>query len=148
VYFVDLRLTGADGAVLSSNFYWLSSQPDVPDFDSTTYYVTATKQYADFKALVSLPPATVTAAAQFTRHGGAGEAHVTLENDGEELAFFIRLQILAGENGEEVLPVRWSDNFVSLLPGEKLELTARYDLKDLHGRTPELKVSGWNVNTR
>jgi exo-1,4-beta-D-glucosaminidase len=148
VYFVDLGLTGADGAVLSSNFYWLSSHPDVPDFDSTTYYVTATKQYADFKALVSLPPATVTAAAKFTRHGGAGEAHVTLENDGEELAFFIRLQILAGENGEEVLPVRWSDNFVSLLPGEKLELTARYDLKDLHGRTPELKVSGWNVNTR
>jgi hypothetical protein len=32
--------------------------------------------------------------------------------------------------------VEWSDNFVSLLPGEKLELTARYALKDLHGRAP------------
>jgi exo-1,4-beta-D-glucosaminidase len=144
-YFVDLKLTDADGVALSSNFYWLSSHPDVPDFDSTTYYVTATKQYADFTALASLPPATVTAAATFTRHGATGEAHVTLENDGDVLAFFVRLRLLAGDDGEEVLPIEWSDNYVSLLPGEKLELTARYALKDLHGRAPALQVGGWNI---
>ena len=144
-YFVDLRLTGADGAVLSSNFYWLSSHPDVPDFDSTTYYVTATKQYADFTALASLPRATVKSAATFARHGDSGEAHVTLKNDGDALAFFVRLRLLAGNDGEEVLPIEWSDNFVSLLPGEKLELTARYALKELHGRPPVLRLAGWNI---
>jgi exo-1,4-beta-D-glucosaminidase len=143
-YFLDLRLMDADGAVLSSNFYWLSSRPDLADFDSTTYYVTATKQYADFTALASLPPATVKSAATFTRHGDTGEARVTLTNDGNVLAFFIRLRLLAGDDGDEVLPIEWSDNYVSLLPGEQLELTARYALKDLHGRPPTLDVSGWN----
>jgi exo-1,4-beta-D-glucosaminidase len=144
-YFVDLRLTDANGAALSRNFYWLSSHPDVADFDSTTYYVTATRQYADFTALASLPQATVTSAATFTRHGDLGEAHVTLKNDGDALAFFVRLRLLAGDDGEEVLPIEWSDNYVSLLPGEKLELTATYALKALHGRPPVLEVSGWNV---
>lgn len=147
-YFVDLRLMDADGGVLSRNFYWLSSHPDVPDFDSTTYYVTATKQYADFAALASLPPAKVTVTAKFTRQGATGEAHVTLSNEGDALAFFIRLRLLAGDHGEEVLPVEWSDNYVSLLPGEKLELTARYPAKELHDRPPVLAVGGWNVVTR
>jgi exo-1,4-beta-D-glucosaminidase len=144
-YFVDLGLTDADGAALSRNLYWLSSHPDLSDFDSTTYYVTATKQYADLTALASLPPAKVTAATTFTRNGDTGEAHVTLTNEGDVLAFFIRLRLVAGDHGEEVLPVEWSDNFVSLLPGEKLELTARYAVKELHGRSPALEVSGWNV---
>jgi exo-1,4-beta-D-glucosaminidase len=144
-YFVELGLTGADGAVLSRNFYWLSTHPDVPDFDSTTYYVTATKQYADFRALASLPPAKVAAAAEFMRHGDAGEAHVTLRNEGHVMAFFVRVQLLAGENGGEVLPVMWSDNYVSLLPGERVELTARYAVKELRGRQPTLRLGGWNV---
>jgi exo-1,4-beta-D-glucosaminidase len=143
-YFVDLRLTDADGAALSRNFYWLSSHPDVPDFDSTTYYVTATKQYADFTALASLPRTPVKVATAFTRSGAAGEAHVTLTNVGSSLAFFIRVRLLAGTGGEEVLPVQWSDNFVSLLPGEKLDLTARYALEDLHGHRPAVEIAGWN----
>jgi exo-1,4-beta-D-glucosaminidase len=143
-YFVDLRLTDADGAALSRNFYWLSSHPDVPDFDSTTYYVTATKQYADFTALASLPRTPVKVATAFTRSGAAGEAHVTLTNVGSSLAFFIRVRLLADTGGEEVLPVEWSDNFVSLLPGEKLDLTARYALEDLHGHRPAVEIAGWN----
>jgi exo-1,4-beta-D-glucosaminidase len=143
-YFVDLRLTDADGAALSRNFYWLSSHPDVADFDSTTYYVTATKQYADFTALGSLPRTPVKVATAFTRSGAAGEAHVTLTNVGSSLAFFIRVRLLADTGGEEVLPVEWSDNFVSLLPGEKLELSARYALEDLHGQHPTVEIAGWN----
>ena len=45
----------------------------------------------------------------------------------------------------EVLPVLWSDNYFSLLPGEKREITATYRAKDLGATTPVIEVGGWNV---
>lgn len=144
-YFVDLRLISGTDSIISTNFYWLSTHPDVLDFDSTSSTVTATKQYADFTALRRLPPARVQSAATFTTSGSTGGARVTLTNASESLAFFIRLQIKAGADGDEVLPVEWSDNYVTLLPGETRQLTARYRLRDLHGHTPVLASSGWNV---
>ncbi len=93
--------------------------------------------------LMAIPPDSTVRVARM-RNGATGEAHVTLTNEGDALAFFIRLQLVAGDHGAEVLPVEWSDNYVSLLPGEKLELTARYALEELHGHHPAVEVAGWN----
>ncbi len=50
--------------------------------------------------------------------------------------------------GKPVLPVRWSDNQVSLWPGESVTLTATYRTADLHGAAPRVRVSGWNTPER
>jgi len=142
-YFVDLRLTGADGRPLSTNFYWLSTHPDILA-DTSNWYLTAVKSYADFTALKNLPPATVTAAAAFTSHGDSGTARVTLRNTSGAIAFFVRLQV-TGRNGEEALPVLWDDNYISLLPGETRVVSANYRIADLGGARPRVSVSGWNV---
>ena len=147
-YFVDLRLSNGADSVISTNFYWLSTHPDVLAPDSTVSFAMATRQLADFTALRTLPPARVRSAASFTTHGASGEARVMLTNTSQALAFFIRLQITAGAKGEEVLPVEWSDNYVTLLPGETRQLTARYPVRDLRGRAPALSMSGWNVVER
>jgi exo-1,4-beta-D-glucosaminidase len=144
-YFVDLRLIGASDSIVSSNLYWLSTHPDELAFDSTNAFVTAASQLADFTALRALPATHVRTAVSFTQHGNSGEARVTLTNTGASLAFFMRLRIDAGADGDEVLPVEWSDNYMSLLPGESRQLTARYDVRALHGRRPTLRVSGANV---
>jgi len=68
---------------------------------------------------------------------------VTLTNTGKTLAFFVRMQVV-GNDGEEALPVRWSDNYVSLLPGESRTYLAQYRPSDLHG-SARVVVSGWNV---
>jgi exo-1,4-beta-D-glucosaminidase len=52
-----------------------------------------------------------------------------------------------GSASTPVLPVRWSDNEVSLWPGESATLTATYRTSDLKGATPSVRVSGWNVAT-
>lgn len=147
-YFVDLRLSSNTDSVISTNFYWLSTHPDVLAPDSTVSFAMATRQLADFTALRTLPPARVRATASFTKHGLTGEARVTLTNTSKALAFFIRMQITAGATGDEVLPVEWNDNYVTLLPGETRRLTARYKARDLHGRAPALVMSGWNVVDR
>jgi exo-1,4-beta-D-glucosaminidase len=142
-YFADLRLTGGNGRELANNFYWLSTRPDVLA-DTSTWYMTPVKDYADYTALQNMPAAAVTAAAAFTSSGGATRARVTLTNPGRSVAFFVRLQ-LTGRGGDEALPVLWEDNYVSLLPGESRVLTATVRTRDLGGAPPRVVVSGWNV---
>lgn len=137
-YFVDLRLTDAGGRALSTNFYWLSTRPDVLA-DTSTWYMTPVKSFADFTALRDMPKAAVKATARFT----SGAARVTLTNPTKGVAFFVRLQVV-GDDGEEALPVSWDDNYVSLLPGETRVVSARYRPRDLHG-APAVVVQGWNV---
>jgi exo-1,4-beta-D-glucosaminidase len=69
---------------------------------------------------------------------------VTLENPSKSLAFFVRLKLDKGPKGEEILPIIWGDNYFSLLPGEKREVTATYRSSEA-GTKPVLEVSGWNV---
>ena len=57
----------------------------------------------------------------------------------------MRLKVAKGKGGDEILPVLWQDNYVSLLPGEKRELTATYRVKELGAAQPVVEVSGWNV---
>ena len=45
-----------------------------------------------------------------------------------------------------MLPILWSDNDVTLWPGESLTLTARFATPG--AATPVVEVSGWNVPTR
>ena len=142
-YFVDLRLTSADAKPLSTNFYWLSTQPDVLA-DSSNWYMTSVKDFADYKELRSMPAVSVKASATFSSHGNMGQARVTLKNAGPGVAFFIRMQV-TGRGGNEALPVTWEDNYVSLLPGESRVMTASYRLRDLGGGPPKLRVTGWNV---
>ena len=143
-YFADLRLTGADGKPLSTSFYWLSTRPDVLA-DTSTWYMTPVKQYADYTALRSMPAATLRVRATSARSGTTGTTTVTLTNPGKGIAFFNRLEVLKGATGDEVLPVFWQDNYVTLLPGERRVLTARYALKDLGAAQPVVVVSGLNV---
>ena len=65
------------------------------------------------------------------RKGEEAITHVTLENPSKSLAFFVRLKVNKGKGGDEILPVVWQDNYISLLPGEKREVTATYRTQEL-----------------
>ena len=46
-------------------------------------------------------------------------------------------------NGEDIAPTLWSDNYVELMPGESLSVSA--DLPEHLAGKPVIAVSGWNV---
>ena len=73
---------------------------------------------------------------------------VSLENPSQSLAFFIRLKLNKGKGGDEVLPVIWQDNYISLLPGEKREVRVSYRIADLDGKRPDLEIAGWNATVK
>src|SRR5262249_26688412 len=144
-YFLKLMLTDSTGKLVGSNLYWLSTTPEKIDWEKSTWFVTPTAAYTDFTALSQLPKVKVTATSRDERKGDEGTTHVTLQNSSKSLAFFVRLKLNKGKDGEEILPVLWQDNYVSLMPGEKREITATYPVRDLGAAKPSLEVSGWNV---
>jgi exo-1,4-beta-D-glucosaminidase len=79
------------------------------------------------------------------RKGEDAVTHLTIENPSKNLAFFVRLKVDKGVKGEEILPVVWEDNYISLLPGEKREITASYRASELGAAKASVEVSGWNV---
>jgi exo-1,4-beta-D-glucosaminidase len=144
-YFLNLQLYASGGELLSRNFYWLSTKLDVLDFAKTEWFYTPITSYADLAGLADLPKAAVKATMRVQEAGNESVAHVTVENPGTGLAFLVRLRLLKGKNGAEVLPVFFDDNYLSLLPGEKREVTIHVRKKDLDGAKPVLAVDGFNV---
>ena len=144
VAFLRLAVSDSKGRVVGSNFYWLSRAPEVLAWDRSTWYVTPTESFADFTALQRLPPTRLALEPHSDRRGEDTVTSVVVHNVGPALAFFVRVEV-AGAGGEEVLPVRWDDNCISLLPGERQTLTARYRTRDLGGVAPVVRATGWNV---
>ena len=144
-YFVELNLESADGQPVSRNVYWLSTKPDQLDWDHSNWYLTPVTQYADLTALQSLPVATSEVRASTRREGDDNVTTVVIAvpASGKNVALFQHLSIRKSAQGEPVIPILWSDNDVTLWPGESLTLTARYAAQGL--TAPVLEVSGWNV---
>jgi exo-1,4-beta-D-glucosaminidase len=144
-YFLDLRITDGSGKLVGSNFYWLSTKPETLDWAKSNWYMTPTASYADYTSLAQLPKVKLNVSSRSERNGGDAVTRVTVENPNKTLAFFVRLKLDKGKGGEEILPVVWQDNYISLLPGEKREITATYRAGSLGAAKPEVEVSGWNV---
>ncbi|HYL61338.1 MAG TPA: glycosyl hydrolase family 2 [Candidatus Methylomirabilis sp.] len=144
-YFLNLQLFSASGELLSHNFYWLSTKPDVPDFAKSEWYYTPLTEFADFDALQNLPKAKINGVMRISDVGADAVAHVAVENPGSGLAFLVRLRLMKGVDGPEVLPAFWDDNYVSLLPGEKREITVHVRKADLAGAQPYVAIDGFNV---
>jgi exo-1,4-beta-D-glucosaminidase len=144
-YFVSLRVLDGGGKLLGSNFYWLSKKGETIDWAKSNWYTTPTLSYADFTALSQLPKVKLNVTEHSVRQGENEITRVTLENPSKNLAFFVRLKVTKGKGGDEILPVLWQDNYVSLLPGEKREIAATYRVGELGTSQPFVDVGGFNV---
>jgi len=148
-YFLDLRVTDGSGKLVGSNFYWLSTKPETLDWTKSNRYTTPTASYADYTSLAQLPKVKLNVWSSSETNGNSEQAvtHVAVENLSKTLAFFVRLKLDKGKDGDEILPVVWQDNYISLLPGERRDITATYHASSLGGTKPEIEVSGWNVES-
>lgn len=129
VHFVKLQLRDAHDRLLSENFYWRALPEDEDNFS----------------ALNKLP--TVALDIKAKRHDAAGQCRLEVQvmNPTHDIALMAHLQLRREGSGERVLPVFYSDNYVSLVPGESKTLTVAAAVADLRGERPVLAVDGWNV---
>ena len=149
VYFVDLVLKDNFGKELSTNFYWLSAKKNIYDWaaeDNDAF--TPVKSYEDFTALQSLPSAgKISVGAGVLSGAGGPLVRAMLQNRSDHLAFQIHLGIRRKNEGADILPVLWSDNYFSLMPGESRAVTAQFLSPDALSGETELRVTGWNIET-
>jgi exo-1,4-beta-D-glucosaminidase len=147
-YFIELELASADASPISRNVYWLPTQPDELDWAHSNWYLTPVTRYADLTALQSLPVATSRVQATMQRAGAEQVVSVILTSPSSSgaVALFQHLSLKRSAEGEPVLPILWSDNDVTLWPGESITLTARYAGQGK--ATPVVEVSGWNAPAR
>ena len=90
----------------------------------------------DRTSLYDLRPAQVTTAVN-------GKT-ITLTNTGQVPAVMLRLN-LKGDDGEQILPVIYSDNYFHLMPGESRMIDIEWKNEDARGAKPVVEVTGMNV---
>jgi hypothetical protein len=129
VHFLKLELKDAAGKLVSSNFYWLglAEQPD------------------DLTDMGKLPMVTLTAQVERKDADGKRLVTITLHNPSANLAVMAHVQLRRQHSGERVLPVFYSDNYVSLVPNESRTITIEADLSSFNGENALVVVDGWNV---
>jgi hypothetical protein len=124
---IRLEATGAGGVRISDNFYWQAAKP------------------ADLKALTTLPePVLAAHRTGDTVVAGERVVQVELRNTGTHPALQSKLTLFDAA-GTQILPAYFSDNYVSLLPGEARVVTVRYPVT--RGKAT-IRMRGWNLPER
>ena len=126
VHFIKLKLTKG-GEVLSDNFYWRA------------------KNYQDYVLLRSMNKVVLDGTLKDSVSGTKHFITTKISNPTSDVALMIRLKVLKNESNERILPVFYSDNYFSLLPGESKWVTLEFKADDLDGEQAKLMVEGWNI---
>lgn len=130
LYFVKLNLLDASGNLLSTNLYWQHVAQD------------------QFDGLMSLPTVVLDASAESHTEGSNTSINVTLHNTTNHVALLTHLQLHRKKSGRRVLPVFYSENYISLVPGEAVVVKIEAATKDLQGDLPLIEVDGYNVDVK
>ncbi|WP_263376683.1 glycosyl hydrolase 2 galactose-binding domain-containing protein [Granulicella aggregans] len=127
VALVKLELFDANGAMLSSNFYWQANAK------------------GKYRRMDDMPMAKVIATVQMSAPT-AGEDHLTvrLTNSGTTPALAAKLTLKNAASGERILPAYYSDNYASLMPGESRTFDIAFPES---AKTTQMCVElrGWNL---
>lgn len=136
VAFLFMKVLSDEGEVLATNNYVISPVDDVHNWRRYNWIRTPLSQHADLTSLGQLKPADVAIKTEKTADG----IKVVLQNNSDVVAFFVRMA-LKDADGELITPAFWSDNFISLQPGE----TREYSCRACGVENSCLEVTGWNV---
>jgi hypothetical protein len=125
--FVALKVSDANGAAVSDNFYWWA------------------RQESTLRELNDLPKAVLHASASFTATSGERKAIVRIENQGATPALLVKLTLKDAATGQRILPAYYSENYVSLLPGDSRTIAIAFPAGDAQ---PAIGIRGWNVDAQ
>lgn len=139
--FLKLQLRDTAGKVVSDNFYWLPVKLAELDWSKGNYFYTPGSPYADMQDLAQMPEAAIQVSV-VPGHLSVTKA-VRVSNTGSTVAFFIHAQAVRPGSDEEIAPVFWNDNFISLLPGETRELAV--SIPSVKYLPLEIRLDGWNI---
>ena len=123
VYFLKLTLTSS-GKTLTDNIYWLTTKE---------------KDYTSLKDLPkSTPDVSITLNKQQDNY--TGTVSLTAK---EHISFFNRIKVFDKQTGKRILPVHYSDNYVTLMPGDRQTIRIEFT-SSLPKEQIDIRIEGWN----
>jgi beta-galactosidase/beta-glucuronidase len=126
VHFVRLTLSRADSPI------------------STNLYLRGVQE-GNYRAIRQLPKARIKTATDTKRQGNRWRLTTQLQNLSAYPALMTRLKAVRENSGDRILPVIYSDNYFTLMPGEHRTVRTELNYADTRGESPRIVVSGFNV---
>jgi hypothetical protein len=123
---IELQVINASGASVSDNFYWWA------------------KEEASLRELNDLPQAKLTTSATVSPDGDERKATVRIKNSGSAPVLMIKLTLKDAITGARILPAYYSDNYISMLPGEERDVTVNFPAGPAK---PVIGLRGWNLRS-
>ena len=123
---VKLELRDSGGAPVSQNLYWVGAKP------------------ASYQELNRLAPTQLKAAATATASGDMVKVQVRLINSAAVVSLENKLTLVDAKDKARILPAYYSDNYISLLPGESRTVEIEYPTTVTHDPA-EITIRGWNA---
>jgi hypothetical protein len=123
-----LRLTLSRGStILSTNFYLRGHEE------------------GNYRAIRELAKVRLAVATTTQRTDDKWILSTVLHNATPTPALMVRLKAVRETAGDRILPVIYSDNYISLMPGESRTITTEVNHSDTRGQRPKMVISGFNV---
>ncbi len=113
--------------IISDNFYWRGLED------------------GNFQALNELPKVTIETKTTVKSEGDKWLMETELNNTSDQPVLMIRLKITGTKTGQRILPALYSDNFISLMPGELKTIKMSVKAEDSRGEKPKVEISGFNL---
>jgi exo-1,4-beta-D-glucosaminidase len=135
VFFVRCQLFDDSGKLVVDNTYWQSQKDD--DLGARAHDAVMTLRqdsWADMTALNTMPPVAVETEATQTKVDEESHVTIRLRNPSQHIAFFERATISTAGDGNEILPILYDDNYITIFPGETAEI---------HGTVPKAAKARW-----
>lgn len=126
VHFIKLTLADGD-KIISENFYWRGTED------------------GNYRDLRNLPDVKLESASHVKRSGNTWLLTTSLHNTSASPVLMIRAKVIGKKSRERLLPVLYSDNYISLMPGEQKVITMKIKDNDTRGEKPGVELTGFNL---
>jgi exo-1,4-beta-D-glucosaminidase len=125
VFFVRCQLSDSAETLLSENTYWQSQKDDdMGDRKNDSAFDLKQDSWADMTALNTMAPVQLELSVHQSTTESGTKVAIRLHNPSEHIAFFERATVSATEKSDEILPIRYDDNYITVYPGETAEIDA------------------------
>lgn len=123
---VKLELLDATGNIVSQNLYWLGTKS------------------SSYRQLNTLAPTLLKATASSGNEGDMVKVKIQLTNPATVVSLANKLTLIDVKDKARILPAYFSDNYISLLPGETRSVEVEYPASAEKGPA-EIAIRGWNA---
>jgi len=124
VYFLKLTLTES-GKELTRNIYWLTTREK------------------DYKTLSELPKTRPDTQISLTNQHDSYTGTVSMTAK-DHISFFNRIKVFDKNTGKRILPVHYTDNYFTLMPGDQQTVTLEFT-STLPKEQIEIRIESWTA---